>query len=404
MTTRNKLNLLFIIKRAKVLKNGEVPVYVRITVNGKATDAATGLSIREECWNPGTNCAVGKTKEVRQLNAILDKIKTAVYENYRQLLDEGKVITAKSVKNAWQGKDDDVKTIIGIFSEHNAHVKLLSGKDFAPATVQRYETSMKHVKDYIKRDYNEDDLPVYKITPEFIKGLELYLKTERNCGHNSAIKYIKNFKKIVRIACANGWLRVDPFANVKFTLKKVDRGFLSEEELDTIMKKEFDTDRLTNVRDIFVFGCFTGLAYSDLKQLKAEHIVLDSDGRPWIHTKRKKTENSCHIPLLPAAQTIIEKYKNHPHCLEKKVLLPVLSNQKLNSYLKEISTLCSINKEITTHLARHTFATTVTLNNDIPIESVSKMLGHSSIKMTQVYARLLDKKVSKDMSKLYDKY
>jgi integrase len=218
------------------------------------------------------------------------------------------------------------------------------------------------------------------------------------------LKYIKNFKKIINIAIANGDLGSNPFSNFKMKLKKVDRGFLSEEELAIMINKKFATSRLEQIRDCFVFSCFTGLAHSDLKRLSKENIVTGTDGGKWIKIKRKKTDNLSSIPILGVTQQIIEKYKNNDYCILNNVLLPVKTNQKMNAYLKEISDLCGFTHNLTSHLARHTFATTVTLNNNVPIETVSKMLGHSSIKMTTIYARLLDKKVGQDMKHLNDKY
>lgn len=404
MTKRNKLNLMFFIRRSKVLKNGEMPIYVRITFGSRMVDISIGKSVSENIWQPDSGIATGKTKEARHVNDYIDSVKNGIYEHYRRMLDEGRVITATTLKNAWLGKSEDEKTILGIYQEHNEKAKLLKGKDFAPATIQRYETSYKHVADYIKWKYKEPDIPLIDINPDFVTGLDVYLKTVRNCGHNSTMKYIKNFKKVIRIALANGWLRADPFASIKLIIKKVDRGFLTDEELNTIISKQVPNERLEHVKDVFVFGCFTGLAYADLKKLNPQNLVKTTDGKVWIHTFRKKTDNSCHIPLLPAAQEILEKYKSHPYCIKNQVLLPVYSNQKLNAYLKEIGTICDIGKSLSSHLARHTFATTVTLNNDVPLESVSKMLGHSSLEMTRIYARLLDKKVSADMSKLYEKY
>ena len=218
------------------------------------------------------------------------------------------------------------------------------------------------------------------------------------------MKYIKNFKKIIRIAMANGLITQDPFANYKMKLKKVDRDFLSDEELNMLISKDFDNIRLKQVRDCFVFSCFTGLAYSDLKRLTPDSIKIGTDGGNWIKIHRKKTNGESNIPILPVTAALIDKYKNDDICILNNVLLPVLSNQKMNAYLKEIAIICKIKKNLTSHIARHTFATTVTLNNDVPIETVSKMLGHSSINMTKTYARLVDKKVGRDMEHLNDKY
>jgi site-specific recombinase XerD len=203
---------------------------------------------------------------------------------------------------------------------------------------------------------------------------------------------------------ANDWLKKDPFTNYKISVKPTERPFLSEEELNTLINKKFKLQRLELVKDSFLFSCFTGLAHTDLKKLKPENIKIGTDGNKWVMINRTKTDSSSHIPVLPITAMLIEKYKTHPYCQEKGVLLPVLTNQKMNAYLKEIADLCEIDKNLTSHIARHTFATTVTLNNDVPIETVSKMLGHSSIKMTKIYAKLLDKKVGRDMAHLQNLY
>jgi len=275
-------------------------------------------------------------------------------------------------------------------------MKKLIGIEFAPDTVQRYETSYMHTKDFIRWQYKREDMALEELNHKFVINYELYLKTERNCSHNTAIKYLRNFKKIVRIALANGWLKKDPFATVKFKLKPVDAIFLTKVELDTIINKAFEIDRLRQVRDVFIFSCFTGLAFSDVKSLRLEHFSTDKNGIAWIHKKRKKTNQMSTIFVIDAAKKLIDRYKDWPELMEKGAVLPVLSNQKMNAYLKEIAVLCSIFKQISTHTARHTFATTVTLENNIPIEVVSKSLGHSSTKMTQRYARTPEALIKKE--------
>lgn len=218
------------------------------------------------------------------------------------------------------------------------------------------------------------------------------------------MKYLSNLKKIIRIALNNNWLNKDPYANFKLSWKKTDRDFLTEEEVDRLVKKQFSIDRIQTVKDCFLFACYTGLSHSDLKLLTPKDIVVGIDKKSWISIKRKKTNIQSNIPLLPVAMSIIDKYKDHPEVERNQVLLPVLSNQKMNAYLKEIADICGITKTLTSHVARHTFATTITLNNDVPIESVSKMLGHSSLEMTKIYAKLLDKKVSRDMDAIALKY
>ena len=290
--------------------------------------------------------------------------------------------------------------LLKIFQDHNDQVQRLIGQDFAAGTAERYKTAKMHVENYIKLEYKTDDIPVKNVDHKFITGLEYYLKTERKCGHNTAIKYITNFKKIIRIAFANDWINKDPFFNWKAKLKIVDREFLTQEEMQKMIEKEIHNSRLDQVRDIFIFCCFTGFAYADVKKLSNADIVLGIDGERWIKTKRTKTDTRSNIPILPTAEAILKKYNDHPNIINSDKVLPVLSNQKMNAYLKEIADLCDINKNLTFHLARHTFATTVTLSNGVPIESVSKMLGHKSLKTTQHYAKILDITVSQDMAKL----
>ncbi|MFC2111399.1 site-specific integrase [Bacteroidota bacterium] len=309
------------------------------------------------------------------------------------------------MKNAYLGiKKEEGKKVIELFEKHNTDIKKLAGIDYSPVTIKRYETSIRHTQNYILYKYGKYDMFLTELDLEFITGYEMYLKTVRKCNHNSTMKYLRNFKKIVRIALINGWLQKDPFVNYKIRLKKVDRGFLSDEELQILINKDFSVNRLSEIRDCFVFSCFTGLAHSDLKRLTRNNLVKGTDGDNWIKINRKKTDNLSSIPVLTMTQQIIDKYENNPYCIVNDVLLPVRSNQKMNAYLKEIANICEIKQDLTTHLARHTFATTVTLNNDVPMETVSKMLGHSSMATTKIYARLLDKKVGNDMSKLNSIY
>jgi len=282
-------------------------------------------------------------------------------------------------------------------------IEALLNDEFAPGTLERYKTSLKHTIDFLKWKYNLSDIDIKKIDHAFITEYEFYLRSVRKCNNNTAVKYIKNFSKIIRICIANGWLDKNPFVNYKAKVKEVERAYLVQEEIQAILDKEFASERLNQVRDIFLFSCFTGLAYIDVKQLTRSNIDLGIDGGKWIFTNRQKTDTRSNIPLLPIAESILDKYKQHPQCLNETKLLPVLSNQKMNSYLKEIAAVCSINKELTFHIARHTFATTVTLTNGVPIESVSKMLGHKNLRTTQHYAKILDRKVSEDMQELRNK-
>jgi site-specific recombinase XerD len=346
----------------------------------------------------------GFSEEARSINNYLDELRIKIVMAEKSLVKRDIPITSENLKNELLGISERNRTLIPIFQDHNDRIKALLGQEYAPGTLERYKTSLKHTQDFLEWKYNISDIELDKIDHAIICDYEFYLRSVRKCANNSAIKYIKNFKKIVKQCMANGWIQNDPFANYKSKVKEVERVFLSEVELNKIADKKFVGERLSIVRDLFLFSCFTGLAYIDLKNLTKEHISKGIDGEQWIFTHRQKTESASKIPLLPTPQHIINKYKNHPHCEIQNKLLPVPSNQKMNAYLKEIADVCGINKELTFHIARHTFATTVTLTNGVPIESVSKMLGHKSLKTTQHYAKELDKKVSEDMNILRMKF
>ena len=393
-------SVLFYPRGNDIDKNGNAPIYLRITVNGKRSEFSIKRKVLLNKWNSEAGKVRGTTADVRELNRYMDSIKVKVHKIQETLLENQELVTSEIIKNIYLGKSIKHKMILEVFQEHNDKVEKLIGKDFAPGTAERYKTAKKHVSNYILKEYNVEDIPVKDVDHKFITGFEYYLKTTRNCSHNTSIKYITNFKKIIKIAYANDWIDKDPFLHWKAKLKIVDREFLTENEIQKIVEKEFSVNRLNQVKDIFIFCCFTGLAYADVKKLTKNDIVIGIDGERWIKTKRAKTDTRSNIPILSIPQTIIEKYSEHKEILESELILPVLSNQKMNAYLKEIADLCQINKNLTFHLARHTFATTVTLTNGVPIESVSKMLGHKSLRTTQHYAKIIDRKVSEDMNAL----
>ena len=396
--------LLFYVKRAKIDNNGKAPIYLRITVDGIRSELSIKRSVEIERWNTEAGKVKGNTEEVKCINTFIDVVRNKIYDHHKRLIDANKKVTAEAIKNSFLGIGEKEKTLVSIFQYHNKQVKALIGKEFAAGTHERYETVLRLLQLFLEKEYKVKDIAISDINHKFITDLEFYLKTERKNAHNTAIKYIKNFKKIVRIALANGWIDKDPFSNFKATVKDVEREFLTEEEIQTLVSKDLHVNRLDQVRDIFVFNCFTGLAYADVKKLSDADIVIGIDGSKWIKTNRTKTDVKSSIPLLPTAIAILEKYKNNPVANNANKLLPVLSNQKMNAYLKEIATICKIEKNFSTHLARHTFATTVTLTNGVSLESVSKMLGHKSIKTTQHYAKIVDRKVSDDMLILKEKF
>lgn len=400
----SKVTLHFYAKSTKANGNGLLPIYVRLTIDGKRFEYSTKKFIEPSKWSTELSKMKGNSEEARSINNLLDFTRNRINEIQFELLKDGVSLNIEEFKNRLLGIKERERLLIPIFTEHNRKIKELVGTEYAPGTLERYETSLKHTKDFLQWKFRVSDIDIEKIDHAFITEYEFYLRTERKCANNTAVKYIKNFHKIINICLANGWLTKDPFANYKSKVKEVTREFLTEKEIQSLMEKEFVSERLELVRDIFVFSCFTGLAYIDVKQLSQDNIVLGIDGDKWINKNRQKTDTNSKIPLLPLAQYIVDKYENHPVCKNKGNLLPILSNQKMNAYLKEIATVCGINKELTFHIARHTFATTVTLSNGVPIETVSKMLGHTNLKTTQHYAKILDKKISEDMQVLKAKF
>jgi len=395
---QNLLSILFFIKKRKEKNATQATIYLRITYDGSRAEISTLRKVSLAKWNSKANKVDGSSAEAKQVNRNLDIIKNRIYEIYQRFLSKEEDISAVKIKNEYLGKNENNKSILEMFDEHNISMEKLVGKDYSFRTLQRYKTTKKHLSNFISSSFKLKDYPVEDIDTKFINSFIYYLKTELDHSHNSATKYLSYLKKIVRVAYANGWLEKDPFYNFKLKLQLIDREFLTKDEIIKIMEKEFTIPRIENVRDIFLFSCYTGLAYSDVFKLTADDIVKGIDGNQWIKIKRTKTKTLSSIPILPVAEKLIEKYKDLKSPTGK--LLPVYSNQRMNSYLKEIADSCGIKKNLTFHMARHTFATTVTLSNGVPIESVSKMLGHRSLKTTQHYAKILDEKLSEDMNLL----
>lgn len=392
------LSILFFVRKSRKKKATHATTYLRITYEGQRAEISTMRKVLLAKWNAKANKMVGSSAEAKHVNRNLDIIKNRIYEIYQKLLDNGDDISAVKIKDEYLGNNKNDKYILQMFEDHNFRMKKLVGKDYSFRTLQRYKTTEKHLSAFISSNYKSKDYQAKDINIKFINSFIYYLKTELEISHNSALKYLAYLKKIVRIAVANGWIEKDPFYNFKLKRQVIDREFLTKEELLVMIQKDFIIPRIENVRDIFLFSCYTGLAYVDVEKLTADDIIIGNDGNQWIKIKRTKTKTLSSIPILPIAEKLISKYKEVEHPQGK--LLPVYSNQRMNSYLKEIADHCGIRKKLTFHMARHTFATTVTLSNGVPIESVSKMLGHKSLKTTQHYAKILDEKLSEDMDLL----
>lgn len=395
--------LLFYLKQSKSQKKAPLYIYLKITVDGKSVELSSKRKWEPTKWNSSSARAIGTKEDAKELNHFLDALELQVFQAKRLLIEANRDVSARGIRDVLTGNVENRKKILEVFRKHNAQMKALQGVDFAPSTMQRYNISYNHTRDFIKWHYGTDDRDIRDLDHEFISQYAFWLKTVRKCDHNTTMKYLVNFKKIVLICVKSKWIPGDPFSNFKLTRKPLERTALTDAELKRIAEKDFENVRLSNVRDIFLFSCYTGLAYIDVKNLKRGDIQKGVDGEQWIFINRQKTNALSRIPLLKQAMEIIATYDQHPKCEITGAVLPVLTNQKMNSYLKEIADCCGIITELTYHIARHTFATTVTLNNGVPIETVSKMLGHATIKQTQHYAKTLDFKVSEDMNSLKER-
>lgn len=396
---RDSFRVLFFLKKTKLLKNGEASVCMRITVNGTRVENNIRKSIDPALWSQAKETARGKSRRACDLNTYIEEARIKLYQIFCELEQQNRPVTAHLLQELFFGqeKPEEIRTLLGTMQEHNDQCRALVGTDYALITVRRYESCRRYLAELIRQRYGKEDLPLTEVNGELVRAFAFYLKTEKGCQQNTVIRYMKCLKKITNLARANDWMAKDPFLGIRFHEKEVVREFLTMDELQTIYRKEFPLERLTLVRDVFIFAAFTGLAFIDVQQLAPEHIVRDNNGNLWIRKPRQKTKNMCNIPLLDIPQEILRKYANHPTCRKKGVLLPVPCNQKMNSYLKEIADICMIRKNLTTHCARHSYATSVCLANGVSLENVAKMLGHANIKMTQHYARVLDSSILRDM-------
>jgi integrase len=399
----SNLKTLFYLKKPKNYVSGEMPIYYRITLNLVPAELSTGISCIPSHWNKKTERIKESHLDSVRDNMVLSQLELRAKDNYRYIseMEPHRIMSSQDIKDILLGKQIKRIMLLDVFREHNEKVKGLIGQDFSAGTLQRYETSFKHTADFIKKKYKATDIAVTQVNHLFISDYDFYLRSVRGCNNNTTVKYIKNFKKIILICLASGYIVTNPFLNYKPKIKLVNRIALTLDELGLLEKKVFNIDRLDAVKDTFLFCCYTGLAYADVSSLKRGNILKGIDGEIWLHTFRQKTLIPTKVPLLDKALKLITKYKGHSKCSEQ--IFPLISNQKMNAYLKEIADICGIQKDLTFHIARHTFATTITLSNGVPIDTVSKMLGHTNIRTTQLYAKTLEQKISADMMLLKQK-
>ena len=397
---RSSFSILFFIRKSKLRKDGKAPIEVTITVNGDRNSFSTGKIVEYEKWDKTKQQAKGKDEESVSLNRFLQAVRAKLYEKEAELLDRGFVITAKLLCDAYFEKIECLKEIslLSLLEKHNKERKSMVGKTVAPATYWVFEYSGRLLKEFIQKKYNREDLYLREINLSFIQGFHSFLLGDQKMAQNSSTKHLKFLKKLLNLAVANSYISYNSVNAYKIEREPVEIDFLDEDELRKIINFDTPIPRFEKAKDMFLFGCFTGLSYIDIKTLTSEHFEKDANGRIWIKKRRVKTDVLSRIPLLPMAKMILEKYKGGDK------ILPIQDPSDINKYLKDIAILCKINKRITFHTSRHTFASTVTLANNISLEVVSKMLGHTNTRMTAHYAKLVDKCIAEQMDKLMDKF
>ncbi len=391
--------VVFYLRSNYVNKEGKTSVMLRIYLNNERLSlGSTGISVKSSQWDKEKERIKGRTTEALNTNLQLDNIASGLQSIFRRI-EMSDVVSLERIKSEFLGKKEEIDTLMQLFEKHNGDVAKQVGVSVGKATLQKYNVCKRHFSEFLEKQYKRIDLKLTELTYVVIREFDLYLRTEVGQNPNTATKTMKTFKTITLLGQKMGVLLHDPFMNHRFHIEPVNRGFLTDEEILLIAHKQINIPRLELIRDIFIFSCFTGLAYIDVSNLTPDHIVTLGD-KQWIMTQRQKTSVETNVLLLDIPKAIIAKYGGKTYRNGK--LFPMLTNQKTNSYLKEIADICGIKKNLTFHLARHTFAT-MSLSKGVPMESVSKMLGHTNIRTTQIYARITNKKIEHDMEELADK-
>lgn len=403
MQKLDPMNVKFIIRKNREI-GGFVPIQMQVTVEGVRLFITTGQKIELEYWDVRSGRAIGKSQKIKVINEYLDKMRVDAYRVFNEMKSLGEEITPEDLRRNLTGRNEaKTKKLLEVCDIFNSNAEKLIGIEIGKITWGRYLAFRKRIADFLKLKYSMDDIYLSHLKYSFMVEYEFYIKTEVKIQQNTMVKYLKYVNRVVEFAVNNEWMERNIFQNYKCPVKEAKREYLTQAELDRIMTKEITIERLAEVRDVFVFCCYTGYAYKDAAKLSNDHIGIGINGRQWIYTSRQKNDNVANVPLLETAIEIIEKYKDHPKCVESNKLLPMKSNQKLNTYLKELADICEIKKPLTMHIARHTFATTVLLANGVSMEATSKMLGHSSIKTTQIYGKIVESRVAEEMEMLSKK-
>ncbi|HLG40127.1 MAG TPA: tyrosine-type recombinase/integrase [Chitinophagaceae bacterium] len=398
------MSILFWLYSQKTDDSGKAPIYCRITLDGNRTQFSTAKRVEQKYWNSSANKVSNKCLDAIAINEDLETIKGDLRKVYNQLCATNNHVTGDMVKRVYTGKDQEKKTIMDLFKFNNAlWTEKYKQKKAALKTVQRFATVKIKMTRFLQKEYNVSDKPLSSLDSSFAINFHHYLTIHESLIENTINIYLRFAKQVFKLGVSKKWIDENPFKDIKTPYRHPTREILSMSELNTLASVYLPNKRLCEVRDAYVFSCYTGFAYVDASNLSPDNIVIGMDGNKWAKTQRQKTGMPELVPLLPPALEIIEKYKDHSYCVANNKLLPILSNQKYNKNLKEIAKFARIKKNLTTHIARHTFATTILLDNDVPLETTSKLLGHNSIRSTQIYAKVTLKKLSNNMSELRNK-
>lgn len=398
---RSTFKILFYLKKNNLKPDGKAPIMGRITINGKLAQFSCKQNVKPALWDTKANKAKGKSLEAQKLNLKLDNIRSQIMKHYQIISDRDSYVTAQKVKDAYLGFGDEYKMLSTLIDEFCDDFNKRIGNDRTESSYKEYLVNCKRIKAFLKEKLNADDIPLKEVNIQFVQKFHNYLISERGLASSTSAKSVTRLRQIMAMAHRKGYISGNPLSGIKFESKFKDRGFLTEDELNLFMNIELKRVKQRQVRDIFIFCAFTGLAYADVKKLKVDDIQKSFDGDLWLSGKRKKTGSSFHVKLLPVAKQLIEQYQP---VAKNEFVFPVPNSIcQMNLILRRIAEKCEITKRISTHLARHSFATTVCLSQGVPIETVSKMLGHSNITTTQIYAKITNEKISNDMSTLIDK-
>ena len=397
---KSTFKILFYLKKNAPKKNGLVPVMVRITIDGTIAQFSAKLDMDISMWDTKMGRAKGRTGRAQEINLALDHIRLKINRHYQEIYDKDGYITAQKVKNAYLGFDIRHQTLLSLFARHNEDFERQVGTIKSRPTYLKYRCVFDHLKAFLNQRYKQKDIHLKELTAEFITEFELYLRTQKKCSTNTVWIYMMPLKRMMTIARNNGWITRDPFAEYRLTPESPQRGYLTLKEIKVLMNEVLCKKQKEMIRDLFIFCCFTGLSYRDLKNLTTENLQTSFDGHNWLITKRQKTGVATNIRLLDIPLDIIKKYEKQ-RVGNKLFRVPAYSTVRMA--LKGIAAQCGIEKNVTWHVARHTYATVICLTNGVPIETVSAMLGHRNIRTTQIYAKITNEKVSRDMEALSEK-